>query len=764
MKNLLLFLFSLLTYYGFSQSCSHTIQRTDTWGDGWNGGTVAVSVNGVTVLSNLSCAGYGPTSSTFTAAVGSTIRVYRTASGSYPSEMRIRVLNGAGSTIINTIQPLAGTSTSGGHTVAGSCVSVAPGPCTNTSPYMTATMPSTPGLFYVSTCTFQSEYTTFTSVVAGNQYRSSYSLGGWITVRHTTPGGTVVASGASPLTWTAPVSGTYYVHYNTNSNCGTASSCGTDYIECLTCVATPPPANDLVCNATAITCSQSLSGTTVNATNSGTGEAGFCSISQTQPGVWYVVSGNGQIMTANLCATAWDSKISVFSGPNCSTLSCVGGNDDWGPACSSSSASFSWTSTVGTNYYILVHGYSSNSSFNVGLSCMSPPPANPTSISATQNTICNGSSTTLTANGAVGVVYWYIGGCASTFVSTGNSISVSPASTTTYYARNLNGGLFSSGCASTTITVNPNPNVTISAVTNTICSGTNTQLISNVSGTSPTYLWSPSTGLSNPNAPSPFASPTATQTYQLTATSNGCSASVSTTITVNPSVGAVSNVFGNNTIIAGTAETYSITPIANVAYQWAYTQSVTTPLWINIANSNSPTITFTWPQTTTDGAVRATVSNGYNCGTQIINFFIITNGALPIELLSFEGKKQTNSNMLYWSTASEHNTSHFIIEKSEDGFKWSSIGQVQSAGNSTQKLDYSLEDEDVSQVINYYRLHQYDIDGVDDIFGPISIDNRGRINIITKRINLAGQEVNENATGFIIEIYEDGTIKRVFKI
>ena len=184
----------------------------------------------------------------------------------------------------------------------------------------------------------------------------------------------MVSSGASPLTWTAPISGTYYVHYNTNSNCGTASSCGTDYIECLTCAAPAAPANDLVCNATAITCSQSLSGTTVNATNSGTGENGFCSVSQTQPGVWYAVSGNGQIMTANLCATAWDSKISVFSGPNCSTLSCVGGNDDWGPACSSASASFSWTSTVGTNYYILVHGYSSNSSFNVGLSCMSQPP------------------------------------------------------------------------------------------------------------------------------------------------------------------------------------------------------------------------------------------------------------------------------------------------------------------------------------------------------------------------------------------------------
>ena len=140
----------------------------------------------------------------------------------------------------------------------------------------------------------------------------------------------------------------------------------------------PPPANDLVCSATAITCGATLSGTTVNATNSGTGEGGTCGTAQTQPGVWYVVAGNGQVMTASLCGTAWDSKMSVFSGTNCSTLTCIGGNDDNGPACGGSSASYSWSSVTGTNYYILVHGYSSTSAFNIALSCVTPtpPPAN----------------------------------------------------------------------------------------------------------------------------------------------------------------------------------------------------------------------------------------------------------------------------------------------------------------------------------------------------------------------------------------------------
>ena len=328
MKNIFIGLFVLFSSFVFSQSCLHTIRRTDTFGDGWNGGTVAVSVNGVTVLSGLSCVGAGPTSSTFSAAVGSTIRVYRTAAGLYPTEMRIQVLNGAGAIILNTVQPLAGSAISGGWTVLGSCA--AAGPCTNTSSYGSATAPSTPTTVVISTCQFQSEYSTIYSCNAGQTYQSAYNLGGFITVRSGTYNGAVVASGNSPLNWVCPTSGTYFVHYNTNNTCGTASSCGTSTITCVTCTAPPPPSNDLVCNSTSITCGQTISGTTIDATNSGTGEGGFCSVSQTQPGVWYVVQGNGQIMTANLCATAWDSKMSVFSGVGCGGLTCVGGNDDFG--------------------------------------------------------------------------------------------------------------------------------------------------------------------------------------------------------------------------------------------------------------------------------------------------------------------------------------------------------------------------------------------------------------------------------------------------
>ena len=622
MKNLILFVFLFVQATIISQSCTHTIRRTDTFGDGWNGGTVAVSVNGITVLSNLSCVGAGPTSSTFSATVGSTIRVYRTLAGSYPSEMRIQVLNGAGSIIINTIQPVTGTATSGGQTALGSCAAVAAGPCTNTTSYGSATAPSTPTSVIISTCQFQSEYNTIYSCIAGQTYQSAYNLGGFITVRSGTFNGTVVASGNSPLNWVCPTSGTYFVHYNTNNACGTASSCGTSSIACLTCSAPPPPSNDLVCNSTPITCGQTIAGTTVNATNSGTGEGGFCSVSQTQPGVWYVIPGNGQIMTANLCATAWDSKISVFSGVGCGSLTCIGGNDDFGPACASSSASYSWTSSIGTNYYILVHGYSTSSSFSINLTCVAPPTPGP---------------------------------------------CINP---TAYGTQTL--PVFG-GISYTTISC---------------------QFAGEYS------TWSGAV------AGTPYIAMTTVATDWVTVRSGAY----------------------NGTVVAVGLGPLSFTPTNN------------NTLYIHV-NTNSL------------------------CGTVSIcrNVSVTRMSALPVELISFEGKKQTNSNMLYWSTASEYNTNYFIIEKSVDGVEWSGIGQVPSAGNSTQKLDYSLEDKDVSQVINYYRLHQYDIDGVDDIFGPIAINNRDRINIIAKRINLAGQEVNENATGIIIEIYEDGSIKRVIK-
>ena len=96
MKNFLLSIFVFFASFVISQ-CTHIVKLTDTFGDGWNGGAVSVSVNGVVVLSNITLSsGLRPLGYGFTATNGQTIRVYRTAAGLYPSEMRVQVVNNVG--------------------------------------------------------------------------------------------------------------------------------------------------------------------------------------------------------------------------------------------------------------------------------------------------------------------------------------------------------------------------------------------------------------------------------------------------------------------------------------------------------------------------------------------------------------------------------------------------------------------------------------------------------------------------------------------
>jgi len=109
--------------------------------------------------------------------------------------------------------------------------------CTNTVSYGSATAPTSNTPTQISTCNFQTEYSTITSIVAGTTYQINSDCGGYITVRRDSFNGTVVSNGTAPHTFTAPTSGTYYIHYNTNAGCGTATNCCTTTITCTSCSA-----------------------------------------------------------------------------------------------------------------------------------------------------------------------------------------------------------------------------------------------------------------------------------------------------------------------------------------------------------------------------------------------------------------------------------------------------------------------------------------------------------------------------------------------
>ncbi len=136
---------------------------------------------------------------------------------------------------------------------------------------------------------------------------------------------------------------------------------------------------------------------------------------------------------------------------------------------------------------------------------------------------------------------------------------------------------------------------------------------------------------------------------------------------------------------------------------------------------------------------------------------------LPIELISFEGHEHEGCNHLDWATASEANTDRYDIEWSRDAYEWDIIGTFPAAGNSNMNLYYNYVDESPLPIVNYYRLVQYDWDGMYEIFGPIAIDNRKRKKRIVKYVNISGQEVDpQYTTGLVIGILEDGTSIKVY--
>jgi parallel beta-helix repeat protein len=89
---LILALFLPLSYSSLAQ-CVHTLEMFDSWGDGWNGASVTVFVNGTAVLSNQTIAtGYSSTA-TFTASTGDAITT-TWSSGSYDNECTYNILDG----------------------------------------------------------------------------------------------------------------------------------------------------------------------------------------------------------------------------------------------------------------------------------------------------------------------------------------------------------------------------------------------------------------------------------------------------------------------------------------------------------------------------------------------------------------------------------------------------------------------------------------------------------------------------------------------
>ena len=191
--------------------------------------------------------------------------------------------------------------------------------------------------------------------------------------------------------------------------------------------------------------------------------------------------------------------------------------------------------------------------------------------------------------------------------------------------------------------------------------------------------------------------------------------------------------------------------------------------WAGVDLSNlTGTYTFNIPTTTTLVSVDLNTNTNGNVNGKYAHMDRLEmndpGGApLPVELTYFEGHEHEGCNHLEWSTESEYSTDYYDVEWSRDSYVWESIGIIPAAGNSNMTLYYNFVDEFPLPIINYYRLVQYDWDGMYEIFGPIAIDNRKKEKRIVKYVNISGQEVDpQYTTGLVIGILEDGSTIKVY--
>lgn len=84
---------------------------------------------------------------------------------------------------------------------------------------------------------------------------------------------------------------------------------------------------------------------------------------------------------------------------------------------------------------------------------------------------------------------------------------------------------------------------------------------------------------------------------------------------------------------------------------------------------------------------------------------------LPVEYLSIAAIARDPVIDVEWSTATEQNSSHFIVERSTNAEDYSPIGVLPAAGNSINRVDYLFTDPAPMRGVNYYRLVQVDQDG-----------------------------------------------------
>ncbi len=168
----------------------------------------------------------------------------------------------------------------------------------------------------------------------------------------------------------------------------------------------------------------------------------------------------------------------------------------------------------------------------------------------------------------------------------------------------------------------------------------------------------------------------------------------------------------NTTFVGGT--THSIGTVVNTALAnnvtnaWTSTNEAVSGTTVPVSITPSQTTTYTL------------ISSAGSCSF-VDHITITVTAYLPVELIDFSAICTENEQVaLQWSTASEHNASHFDVEKSREGENWTLVKTIPAIGNSTQLTSYYCLDEFPTSSTTYYRLSQTDVNGTEKKYDIIS--------------------------------------------
>ncbi|MBS1505503.1 MAG: gliding motility-associated C-terminal domain-containing protein [Bacteroidetes bacterium] len=248
-------------------------------------------------------------------------------------------------------------------------------------------------------------------------------------------------------------------------------------------------------------------------------------------------------------------------------------------------------------------------------------------IAASPSPICAGSSSTLTftltGTGPFNVTYTdgvtpvnLVG------ISTGHTVNVSPAATTTYTITAVaDANCTGAAGSAATVTVNPSPTSAVLSGDNTICKGTSTDLtVTIVGGTSP-YSFTINNGVgsvtSYVSGTAIPVSPLATVTYSIVGNvtdANGCSVVPSGSAFVTVNTAATPTITGPSVACLGSTGNNYASDTGMSGYTWTVSAGGT------ISNNNGDNVDIDWnaagPQTVsvsyTDGSGCVTAATVYN--------------------------------------------------------------------------------------------------------------------------------------------------------